>query len=95
MHGFALSKDELSVREIDNGVVLGEPMKTDQHAVAGSEVEDLEFDYLPVFCPFRVNNRHLDLNIVLDPLIDCVVHIVDRSSCLNPCLGVEFVGSYT
>ena len=75
------------------GLCLAEPIKTDEHAVAGSEVEDLEFDYLPVFCPFGVDDSHLDFNVVLDPLVDCVVCVVDWSS-FSVCFGVELVGSY-
>ena len=73
--------------------MLGEPIKTNEHAVAGSEVEDLEFNYLPVFCSFGVDDSHLNFNVVLDPLIDCVVCVVDGSS-LSVCFGVELVGSY-
>ena len=88
-----MSKDELSVREIDNGVVLGEPIKTNEHAVAGPKVEDLEFDNLPMFRSFGVNDSHLDFNIVHDPLVDCVVCVVDGSS-FSVCFGVELVVSH-
>ena len=75
------------------GLCLAEPIKTDEHAMAGSQVEHLEFDYLPVFCSFRVNDSHLDFNIVLDPLIDSVACVVDGTG-LSVCFGVELVGSY-
>ena len=72
--------------------MLGEPVVADEHVMLASEVENLEFDYFSMFRPFGVNNRHLDFKVVLDPLVDGVVCIVDGSSC-SIRLGVEFVGS--